>query len=91
MFSDMVLEPLLAFFQEDQVDFLQVVSRGNQAGTVVLGIRMVRQSTAVERSGRRHGNPVAFNVGLKPISTRTACRTKKVVESTVNGCIGNRA
>ena len=84
------LQPRPAPLQEDQVDLFVIEAWGDQSAAAIVRVRVPRQLRGVERGRRRDRHAIVLDVGVEPVRRRAAGGAEEMVETPVDGPVGDR-
>ena len=76
-------DELAALLQEHEIDLLHREVGRDESGAAIVGIRMLRQLRFVDGAGGRHGDVIAVDEGVKPLSGGAAGGAKELVKAVI--------
>ncbi len=90
IFLGVAREEFLAFLEEDQVDLLEIEIRGDHAGAVITGVRMLGQWPAIHNTRGRDRDLVVINISVKPIGGGARSRAEEFLKAVIQRPAGDR-
>ena len=80
-----LIQKFQALFEKYHVHFFDVKIRSNHSRTVITGIRMLGQRSAVDDLSGRYRYAVVIDISVEPVSGWAGNRSEKMIETAIYG------
>ena len=89
LLPDMLSQKGPTAVQQHEIDQLEVEIGSDHTWPIVARIGMLWQRATIQNACGGHRNPVSVNPGVQPVCRRTAHCAEELIETTVDGRVGN--